>query len=68
VHNAVMEWQHVTDHDLERYCLGLVKDETELPDLEENIVARGSCADWAAEVQDYVDSMRVAALKLLDQL
>ena len=31
VHSDFLEWQHITDHDLERYYLGMVKDETERP-------------------------------------
>jgi hypothetical protein len=61
-----MEWQHLTDHDLERYYLGMVTGEIELAALEEHILACGSCADWAAEAQDYVDSMRIAAMELID--
>jgi hypothetical protein len=34
--------------------------------LEEHILACGSCAERAAEAQDYVDAMRVAALDLVD--
>jgi len=61
-----MEWQHVTDHDLERYYLGMVTDETELSALEEHILACGSCAERAADAQDYVDAMRAAGLDFID--
>jgi hypothetical protein len=63
-----MEWLHITDHDLERYYLGIVKDESELAALEEHILACGSCARRADEAQDYADAMRGAALELIDQL
>jgi hypothetical protein len=61
-------WLHITDHDLERYYLGIVKDESELAALEEHILACGSCARRADEAQDYADAMRGAALELIDQL
>jgi hypothetical protein len=40
-----MEWNHITDHDLERYYLGLVRDESELAALEQHNLACGSCAE-----------------------
>jgi hypothetical protein len=61
-----MEWQHISDHDLERYYLGMVEDETELAALEEHILACGSCAERADQAQDYVDAMRVASLDFID--
>jgi len=39
----VMEWDQINDHDLERYYLGIVNDESELGMLEEHILACGSC-------------------------
>ena len=60
------EWNHISDHDLERYYLGLVKNKTELAAMEEHILACGSCAERAAEAQDYVDALRGAALDLVD--
>lgn len=59
-----MEWKHVTDHDLERYYLGMVNDETELVALEEHVLACACCARRAEETQDYVDAMRGAGLGL----
>jgi hypothetical protein len=61
-----MERKHITDHDLERYYLGMVRDETELAPLEEHILACGSCAERADQTQDYVDAMRAAALDFVD--
>jgi hypothetical protein len=61
-----MGWNHITDHDLERYYLGMVKDEAELAGLEEHILACPPCAERADEAQDYVDAMRGAALELSD--
>jgi hypothetical protein len=57
---------HITDHDLERYYLGMVKDEAELAALEEHILACGSCAERAEQTQDYVDAVRLAALDLCE--
>ena len=53
---------HISDHDLERYYLGMVTDEAELAILEEHILACASCAERADEAQDYVDAMRAAAI------
>jgi len=61
-----MEWNHISDHDLERHYLGMVRDETELAALEEHLLACASCAERADEAQDYVDAMRVAALEVFD--
>ena len=33
-----MTWEHISDHDLERYYLGMVTDEQELAHLEEHIL------------------------------
>jgi hypothetical protein len=63
-----MEWQHITDHDLERYYLGMVNEEPELAALEEHVLACGSCAERVDQAQAYVDAMRVAALDFVDPL
>jgi hypothetical protein len=60
-----MEWNHITDHDLERY-LGMVKGETELAALGGAHPCLRSCAERAFEAQDCVDGMRVAAQELVD--
>lgn len=65
-HYSGMEWKHLSDHDLERYYLGMVKDETELAALEEHILACGSCAERAVEAQDYVDAIRDGGLDFID--
>jgi hypothetical protein len=36
--------EHVTDHDLERYHLGMIVEETELAALEEHVLACSACA------------------------
>jgi anti-sigma factor RsiW len=58
-----MEWKHITDHDLERYYLGMIQ-EPELAALEEHLLACPSCAERADGAQDYVDAIRAAALQL----
>jgi anti-sigma factor RsiW len=57
-----MDWSHVSDHDLQRYYLGMVEDEAELAALEEHILACAACAERAEEAQDFIDAMRAAAL------
>ena len=55
---------HISQHDLERYHLGMVKDEGELAPLEEHILSCHHCAGRAEEIADYVDAMRAAACTL----
>jgi hypothetical protein len=57
------EGSHLTDHDLERYHLGMVTDETELARIEEHYLGCPECAERAEGVADYVDMMRAAAIK-----
>ena len=57
-----MKAEHISDHDLERYYLGMVTEEDELAPLEEHILCCPVCAERAEETQDYVDAMRVALM------
>lgn len=50
--------EHISDHDLERYYLGMVTAEVELAPLEEHILGCPQCAQRAEHTQDYVDAMR----------
>ena len=52
---------HIDDHDLERYHLGMVKDEIELAALEEHLLWCGACVDRAEASAGYVDAVRAAA-------
>ena len=52
---------HICDHDLERYHLGMVKDEAELAALEEHLLWCGACVDRAEAAAQYVDAVRAAA-------
>ena len=51
---------HISDHDLERYYLGMVTREEELAALEEHLLWCHPCIERAEETQNYVDAMRVA--------
>lgn len=53
-----MREEHISDHDLERYYLGMVADEEELAPLEEHLLWCPSCVERADEAQDYVDVIR----------
>ena len=52
---------HIDDHDLERYHLGIVKDEAELAALEGHLLWCGACVDRAEATARYVDAVRAAA-------
>lgn len=56
---------HISGHDLERYFLGMVVEESELASLEEHILSCSDCALRAQEAQEYVDIMRASLLKTL---
>ena len=58
-----MAWQHISDHDLERYYLGMVTDESELAPLEDHLLACPACAQRSEETQDYVDAVRSAVVE-----
>jgi hypothetical protein len=53
---------HIRYHDLERYYLGLITDETELPSIEEHLLWCHDCIDRAEETAAYVDGMRRAII------
>ena len=57
---------HIDDHDLERYYLGMVKDEAELAALEEHLLWCGACVDRAEATARYVDAVRGAACDLAE--
>ena len=52
---------HIDDHDLERYHLGMVKEEAELAALEEHLLWCGPCVDRTEAASQYVDTVRAAA-------
>jgi hypothetical protein len=57
-----MKQSHISNHDAERYYLGMVTDEEELAVLEEHILWCHPCLDIVEEAQGYVDLMRSAII------
>jgi hypothetical protein len=55
-----MSTNHISDHDLERYYLGMVTREEELAPLEEHLLWCHSCVERAEETEEYVDLIRLA--------
>ena len=54
--------EHISDHDLERYHLGMVVDEAELASLEEHLLACPECVERAEQTAVYVDTLRAAII------
>src|SRR5438105_265479 len=52
---------HISDHDLERYHLGMVTGEVELAPLEEHLMFCKICVDRAKEVAEWVSAVREGA-------
>jgi hypothetical protein len=46
-----MNTEHLSDHNLERYHLGMIQDEAELARLEAHLLWCRFCVDWAREPQ-----------------
>ena len=57
---------HISDDDLERYYLGIVRDEAEFAPLEEHLLWCYQCLDGAEAAERFVDVMRVALLRVND--
>lgn len=55
---------HIPEHDLERFLLGMVKDESELELLEQHLLVCAECIDRADETQQYVETMKTALARL----
>ncbi|MEP7362279.1 MAG: hypothetical protein ABI972_03420 [Acidobacteriota bacterium] len=53
-----MNTGHISDHDLERYYLGMVTREEELATLEEHLLCCPSCVERSEETEDHVDLIR----------
>lgn len=49
---------HISDHDLERFHLGMVQSDAELAKIEEHLLWCSDCTDAAEEVAQYVDTIR----------
>jgi len=53
---------HLDDHDLECYYLGMIVDEAELVSVNEHLLACAGCAERAEEAASYVDAIRAAII------
>lgn len=56
--------EHISDDDLERYVLGMVKDEAELEPLEQHLLVCAECIDRAEETFHYVGTMKRGLTRL----
>jgi hypothetical protein len=54
--------EHISVYNLERYHLGMVRDEAELASIEEHFLACSQCAELAEETAEDVDSLRGAII------
>ena len=54
---------HISDHDLERYHLGMIADEGEFAPLEEHLLGCVGCAARAEEAAQYVDAIRTGIIR-----
>ena len=54
--------EHISDHELERYHLGMVKHEAELAPLEEHLLACPKCVERAEKSADYMNAVRAAII------
>jgi hypothetical protein len=54
---------HIDEHDLERYHLGMVTTETEMAEIEEHILGCPVCAERAGEAADFVDMIRTVIIE-----
>jgi hypothetical protein len=55
--------RHISDDDLERYYLGMIKEEAQLVPLEEHLIGCPHCVGRAEAAQDYVDTIRAALIR-----
>ena len=58
-----MASQHISDHDLERYYLGMVTADEELAPLEEHLLWCHPCIERAQEAENYVDLVRASLIE-----
>ena len=57
-----MDSHHISDHDLERYYLGLIPQGPELDAFEEHLLACPKCVDQAEASDAYVDAIRAGTV------
>jgi hypothetical protein len=55
--------KHIDDADLERYCLGLVTEESELASIDEHLLWCQHCLDRAEASDRFVDAIRAAGVQ-----
>jgi hypothetical protein len=55
---------HISDHDLERFILGMVKDEAELESLEQHLLVCAECIELAGQTWQYIGTTKAALAKL----
>jgi hypothetical protein len=53
---------HISDHDPERFHLGMVKEDAELAAIEEHLLACPKCVECAEESADYVHAIRAGII------
>ena len=58
--------EHISEHDLERYHLGMLTEEWELSGVEEHLLACPECVDRAEAAAGYVDALRAALVMETD--
>lgn len=54
---------HISDHDLERYYLGMIVNEAEIAPLEEHLLVCPECVERAMASDTYVDHVRSAIIR-----
>ena len=54
---------HIDDHDLERYHLGMVTEELDLARIEEHLLWCEDCIRRAEESADYIDAIRAGLIR-----
>jgi hypothetical protein len=54
------DMEHISDHDLDRYYLGMVVDEAELAPLEEHLLCCHGCLERAENSGKDIDTLRAA--------
>ena len=61
--------EHISDHDFERYYLGMVADDSkELAGIEEHLLWCKGCQQRYSAAEDYVDLLRLALLRANDKV
>lgn len=53
---------HISDHDLERFYLGMITDDGEIATIEEHLLVCADCIARAEDTQDFVDAIRKGLL------